>query len=397
MLAGRLAELRQRLHPHPGQPRPIGFPAATDINYRSLSDLHEGIINNLGDPEKDGREPRNSKAMERDVVGQLIELFGGNRGDCWGYVTQSGSTEGNQFGLWLAREHFPAGVLYWSAAAHYSVPKSARMLGMSTDSVMVPADDRGEMNYGELTRVATERQDRPAIVVATAGTTMTEAVDEVSRIHLALDQAGIPDRHIHVDGALSGVPLALDGGPTARLLASSASDGSRGDADSVCISGHKFFATPHINGVVLTRRQHAAQVTNAVDYIDGVDATWSGSRSGHSAVELWYALNSIGLDGHRRRVAQSRALAAYVHQRLAAAGWSAWRHPHAFTVMLESPPPELLNRWSLATSNGWSHIICVPGLTRTSIDQFLDELGTKPGAETDPESVLAMQRLAATA
>ena len=396
MLAGDLAELRRRLYPGPGLPRPIGFPAATDIDFRDLADLHNTIINNIGDPEKDGREPRNSKAIERAVVGQLTDLFGGDQRDCWGYVTQAGSTEGNQFGLWLARERFPSGVLYFSAAAHYSVPKAARILRMSAESVTVAADDSGEMDYDDLARAVMARADRPAIIVATVGTTMTEAVDDVARIHAALDHVGVQGRHIHVDGALSGVPLALDGGPIAQLLSTSNVGPVRVDADSVCISGHKFFATPHPNGVVLARREHACRVSHAVDYVDGIDATWSGSRTGHNAVELWLALR-IGLDGHRQRVARSRALASYLEQRLVAAGWTAWRHPHAFTVVLESPPHAVLNRWSLATSGGWSHIICVPGLARATIDHFLNELGTKPDNGHGREDGPAIQGLAATA
>jgi len=396
MLAGYLAELRRRLYPGPGLPHPIGFPAATDIDFRDLADLHNTIINNIGDPEKDGREPRNSKAIERAVVGQLIELFGGDLRDCWGYVTQAGSTEGNQFGLWLAREHFPTAALYFSAAAHYSVPKAARILRMSGDCVRVAADDSGEMDYDDLAKAVTARVDRPAIVVATVGTTMTEAVDDVARIHTALDRAGVQSRHVHVDGALSGVPLALDGGPIARLLSRSETGAANYDADSVCISGHKFFATPHPNGVVLARREHVWRVSHAVDYVDGIDATWSGSRTGHNAVELWLALE-VGLDGHRQRVARSRALAAYLHQRLVAAGWTAWRHPHAFTVMLESPPLTILNRWSLATSGGWSHVICVPGLSRGTIEHFLNELGTNPNAGHGRKIAPVIQGLAATA
>lgn len=396
MPAGELAELRQRLHP--AGPQPIGFPAGTDIDFRALYDLQATIVNNLGDPERDGREWRNSKVIERDLIGQLITLFGGDIKNCWGYVTQAGSSEGNQYGLYLAREHFPAGAVYVSSAAHYSVPKAARLLGMSANVVAVPADGRGEMNYAELARAASARTDRAAIVMATAGTTMTEAVDDLGRIHAALDKAGIRDRHIHVDGALSGVPLALDGGPTARLLSAREAKGGRNDADSVCVSGHKFFATGSICGVVLTRREHVQRVTNPVDYIDGIDATISGSRDGYSAVKLWYALTSIGLDGHRRRVAESRALAAYTVQRLKAAGWSAWRHPHAFTVVFKEPPPHLLTRWSLATSEGWSHIICVPGLRRATIDNFLGELGTHHSLDGRGAALISQGRLrAATA
>jgi len=93
---------------------------------------------------------------------------------------------------------------------------------------------------------------------------------------------------------------------------------------------------------------------------------------------LWYALTHIGLDGHRRRAEQARSLAAYLERRLVAAGWTAWRHSHAFTVVLKAPPAEVVARWSLATSAGWGHIICVPGLTRATIDMFLAELGLGP-------------------
>lgn len=388
MPAAALVTLRRRLRP-PGPP-PIGFPPATDIDFRPLADLYRGIINNLGDPERDGREPRNAKDFEREVIAQLIVLFGGDQNSCWGYVTQAGSTEGNQYGMWLARERYPAGVLYWSSAAHFSVPKTARLLGYRPgDTVVIPADDRGEVDYAALARAAAARGNRPAIVVATVGTTMTEAIDDVARIHAALDGAGASARHVHVDAALSGVPLALDNGPISRLLRAPVHGRRRrSDADSICVSGHKFFATPHITGVALTRREHAERVTRGIDYIDSLDGTISGSRSGHSVVELWYSLTHIGLDGHRRRVEQSRALAAYLEGRLVAGGWTAWRHPHAFTVVLKSPPSELITRWSLASSNGWSHIICVPGLDQEMIDQFLYELGIAPSVPQHSPSVL---------
>jgi histidine decarboxylase len=404
----RLVNLRRRLSSEAGLPRPIGFPPSTDtrfpslavdIGFGSLADLDGVLINNLGDPWREGHEPRNSKEIERDVVTQFVGLFGGELDECWGYVT-TGGTEGNQQGLWLAREHFPTGVLYLSDAAHYSVPKAAQQLRMSEDSVVIATDDRGEMNYGELTRAAAQHAGRPAIVVATVGTTMTEAVDDVGRIHDALDDArvGVRDRHIHVDGALSAVPLALDGGPIARLLSAPAHGAIRYDADSASISGHKFFGTPRPSGVALTRREHMDRVARAVDYIDGVDATFTGSRSGHSAVELWYALISIGVDGHRHRVAQSRALAAYLQERLVAEGWTSWRHPWAFTVVLEDAPPAIVDRWKLATSGSQSHIICVPGLFRADIDYFVYELGPRTDAAGDRQQAPAVGLLrAATA
>lgn len=376
-LAGTLRELHQRLRR--AGARSIGFPGATDIDFRVVQPFHDSMINNIGDPEYEGRESRHTKEMERAVVRDVLGLFGGDTGACWGYVTQSGSTEGNQFGMWLARERHPDAVLYHSVAAHYSVGKAARFLGMNADAVTVEVDARGEMRYDALARAASAHRHRPAVVVATVGTTMTEAVDDVARIHAALTEAGVTRRHLHVDGALAGVPVALDGGPVAHLLAARGS-GARTAADSVCVSGHKFFGTPHVSGVAMARREHVNRVARGIDYIDGLDGTISGSRSGHSVIELWYALNVIGLDGHRRRTAGARAVAAYTHDRLHAAGWETWRHDHAFTVMLHDPPTELLRRWALPVSDGWAHVLCAPGVGTPVIDAFLAELGPRPAS-----------------
>jgi histidine decarboxylase len=361
----------------------IGFPGATDIDYSAVQRFHKSIINNIGDPECNGRESRHAKGEERQVIEQVVGMFGGSVPGCWGYVTQAGSTEGNQWGLWLARERYPDGVVFYSSSAHYSITKAVQLLRMRDHAFEVPADALGEMDYGELVRTVRSRAlGRPAIVVATAGTTFTSAVDDVGQIHRALTEAGVRDRHVHVDGALDGIHIALDGGPLSRLL--STGDRGPGGGDSICVSGHKFLGTPHVTGIALARREHVLPVARPVDYIDGIDATISGSRSGQSVLELWYALNALTEDDHRWRAVQARELASYATSRLQAAGWQAWRHPHAFTVVLRQVPEELCSRWALPTQGDWSHIICTPGLDSVTIDRFLGELGSGPGVQPPP-------------
>jgi hypothetical protein len=34
----------------------------------------------------------------------------------------------------------------------------------------------------------------------------------------------------------------------------------------------------------------------------------------------------------------------------------------------------MLARWPLASTDGWSHIICMPGVTRDHIDRFVADL-----------------------
>lgn len=357
---------------------PIGFPASTDIDFSLIAPLSPGTLNNIGDPTVPGLEHRNVKDLEREVVGILGEWFQAPRHDRWGCVT-TGGTEGNLYGLYLARTALPNGVVYFAETAHYSVPKAAHLLGMP--AVRVPTRNGGELDYQELAERVNTQRHRPAIVVATVGTTMTEAVDNVAAIKVSLDRVGIPDdrRYIHVDAALTGIPLVLMHGnhPSVNLS-------EVGHVDSLTISGHKFLATPEPCGVLITRQRHRDRVARSVSYIGGVDATIAGSRSGHTVLQLWWALRSMDRPDHQRRAERARAVAAHTVRRLTEAGWVAWRHKHAFTVVIKAPSPAMIRRWALATTGEWSHIVCVPGVTTEVIDRFVDELVADLRSEYQP-------------
>jgi histidine decarboxylase len=62
----------------------------------------------------------------------------------------------------------------------------------------------------------------------------------------------------------------------------------------------------------------------------------------------------------------------------------AWRHKHAFTVVIKAPSPAMIRRWALATTGEWSHIVCVPGVTTEVIDRFVDELVADLRSEYQP-------------
>ncbi|MEU9505380.1 histidine decarboxylase [Micromonospora sp. NPDC048170] len=344
-----------------GQAMSIGFPGAVDIDYRAVAPLHGRLWNNIGDPATEPGGAAHTKALERAVIAWCADAVALPADNRWGYVT-AGGTEGNLAALHAAHVRYPTGVVYYSAAAHYSIRKIIEIVGVR--SVVVDATDTGEMSYPHLASRARRNRQRPAIVVATAGTTMTEAIDNTSRIHAVLSDIGIDRRHVHVDAALAGIPLALDG--ALRL------DDASG-VDSVAISGHKFFGTPTPCGVVLMRdsiRRHGTHIA----YTGTLDTTVAGSRCGQAAAMLWYAIASHGREGHRWRATAARQLAADAVDKLTAVGWPAWRHPHAFTVVLRTPPELVRQKWLLATDGDWSHTICMPGISRAQIDAFVADI-----------------------
>jgi histidine decarboxylase len=344
-----------------GQSTNIGFPGAVDIDYGPVMPLFTRLWNNVGDPATPPGGSAHTTLLERTVIDWCADLLALPADDRWGYIT-AGGTEGNLAALHAAHHRMPDAVVYYSRASHYSIRKIIDIIGV--DSVAVATDDRGEMDYHDLAALARHHADRSAIIVANAGTTMTEAVDDIRCIHAALRPHALQLRHVHVDAALSGVPLALDG-----ILLFEPESG----IDSIAFSGHKFFGTPIPCGVVLMR-DSARKQGHHVPYTATLDTTVSGSRCGQAAALLWYAIAAYGHAGHRVRVDASRDLAAYAVAQLTAIGWTAWRHPHAFTVVLRTPPAVVTRKWLLASEGDWSHTICMPGITRGQVDTFVADI-----------------------
>ena len=85
-------------------------------------------LNNVGDPFGESIYRENTFAFEPRGGGVLPETSPCPERRTWGYVT-AGGTEGNLYGLYLAREIHPDGVVYYSEHTHCSAAKIVRVLG----------------------------------------------------------------------------------------------------------------------------------------------------------------------------------------------------------------------------------------------------------------------------
>ncbi|GAB7036485.1 MULTISPECIES: aminotransferase class V-fold PLP-dependent enzyme [Catenuloplanes] len=355
----------------------VGFPGWSAPLPAVLTAFFAYELNNYGDPGTDPVFAWHTKDLERELVGELADVFGAAPGRHWGYVT-SGGGEGVLAGLWEARRRHPGARVYHSTAAHASVARAADLLRM--DAVAVPAGPRGEMDYAALERLV---RGRPAIVLATVGTTLTEAVDDVPRIRATLRRAGATGGYVHADAALAGLPLALaSAGPPPFGLTGAG-------ADSLSISGHKFLGVPFPCGVYLARRAPGV-AADPGDLMCGAPDALSSSRSGHAALILWYLMRRHGRDGLRELADRGRATAEYAERALTAAGWPAWRaHPQARTVVFATPPRPVPRDWPMPSVGGLSHIVCTPGVTRARIDLFVAAVAE--AAHAHPRSELVCQ------
>jgi aromatic-L-amino-acid decarboxylase len=151
-------------------------------------------------------------------------------------------------------------------------------------------------------------------VVATAGTTLTGAVDPIDGI------AGVCAEHgtwLHVDGAY-GLPACA--APSARDLFAGLER-----ADSVTVDAHKWLYLPKACGLVLARRQAdlVAALGHEEDYIPhdrkvahAVDTTLEYSRP-FRALKLWLAFRVHGADALAHAVERNLQQARLLHAEIA--------------------------------------------------------------------------------
>ncbi len=345
----------------------LGYPVSKDFNYDALLPFLQYPMNNLGDPFVDSTYGVDSREMEKDVLRFFAQLFRADKNDWSGYVTNGGS-EGNLYGLYLARERYPKGMVYYSESTHYSVQKNIHLLNMP--SIVIRSQENGEMDYTDLKESIALHRNVPAIVLANIGTTMTEAKDDVRKIKSILKKSALKHHYIHSDAALSGTISAF-------LEPRPAFDFADG-ADSLAISGHKFIGSPIPCGVVIVKKSNKDRIALSVSYIGSSDTTITGSRNGHSPLFLWYAIRKMGMEGLRKRVEGSLQMAEYTENRLNEVGVKAWRNPNAITVVLPAQHDFVKEKWQLATEDGQTHIICMPNVTKEQIDEFIEDVVAHP-------------------
>ena len=221
-------------------------------------------------------------------------------------VFTSGGSQSNLQALMLARGHLdrePLGRLriLASADSHFSVQKSARLLGLGEDSVVcVPTDDRHRMDPVALDRslaACTALGLRPMAIVATAGTTDFGSIDPLPEI---ADLARAYDTWLHVDAAYGGGLLVS---PRHRHRLTGIDR-----ADSVTVDYHKTFFQPVSSSALIVRDGALlAPVAWHADYLnprgpaDGsgspnqVDKSLQTTRR-FDALKLWLTLRMMGPD-----------------------------------------------------------------------------------------------------
>ncbi len=341
----------------------LGYPVARGFSYQEFAPFLDLCINNVGDPEIQSTSAMDTKEIERECIAFFANMLSATMKDVWGYIT-NGGTEGNLYGLYLARENFPNAVVYYSEATHYSVHKNLHLLNV--DNIVIKSQENGEMDYSDLEQVLMMHRHRPAIFFLNIGTTMTEAIDNLDEVKRIINNYAIKDYYIHCDAAFLGL-VAPYRNPKPKFDFAE-------NVDSIAISGHKFIGSPIPCGVVLAKRKHRNRIGNAISYIGTMDTTITGSRNGLTPLFMWYFIKKYGKEGLKKQIRESLELACYTEKKLSEIGVKAWRNKDALTIVFNKPSEFLCKKYQLASEKNIAHIICAPGVKKEEINMFLKDL-----------------------
>ena len=225
---------------------------------------------------------------------------------------------------WDVREHGVAGNsgsklrVYASSETHTWIHKAADLGGLGTASIRwIATDSRLRMDIAALRRqieADTAAGDVPFLVVGTAGSVSTGAIDPLPEIATLCKQHNL---WFHVDGAYGGFAAAIPEAPDDLRALS--------QADSVAVDPHKWLYAPLEAGCALVRDPELLRtafayhppyyhfeerVTNFVDY-------GPQNSRGFRALKVWLSLKHAGAAAYREMIgddirlsqAMSRAIA----------------------------------------------------------------------------------------
>jgi len=194
-------------------------------------------------------------AIETELINWLKSVFGFPSGSV-GNLTSGGSVA-NMIALTAARDRYrikaeriERSVVYMSPQAHHCIRKALRIIGLEDIVIRyLELDDSSRIDTGKLSDTIIRDKNtglNPFLVVASAGTTDTGAVDPLE------DIAGIArdnDLWFHIDGAYGGFFILTD----------EKRDLMKGIelADSLVIDPHKSLFLPYGTGAVLVKDKEA--------------------------------------------------------------------------------------------------------------------------------------------
>jgi glutamate/tyrosine decarboxylase-like PLP-dependent enzyme len=242
-------------------------------------------------------------------------------------------------------------MVYCSNESHHSIVKATRMVGLGSDSVRnVAVQSDLNMDTEALSQLIQEDLDaghQPFMVVGTAGTTGTGAIDDLSAIHSIAKQYNL---WFHVDGAYGG--SAIISNRLKPLL-----KGIK-HSDSITMDAHKWMSVPMGTSMFLTQHPNILSETfstsnnympkdaGGLQIVDPFNHSVQWSRRS-LGLRVYLSLLFFGWDGYEEVINHQTDMGEYLRTSLTKNGWTI-TNQSAFPVICFTHP-EYANDSEFAT------------------------------------------------
>jgi len=328
-----LARFRDHIAPNSmlvPSPRYFGQFNPTPLPIGVWADALASVLNQNAGAWRNGPA---SAIIEARVIRWLCELLGYGE-ESFG-VLASGGSEANLIALKCARDNAAATikedgvrtahgelVIYASEQCHYSIDKSADLLGLGRNAVRkISTDERFHIRVDELRTFIKRDRDAgmvPCCIVGVAGTTSTGVIDPLEELAAVAREN---ECWYHIDAAYGG-PIAFSPEHKTKL------NGIE-DADSITFDPHKWMFVPFSCGATLVKKGKSV-LREAFDmtpeYLSedrgGVDVEFDFFRYGQmgtrrfNSLKLWMAMKFMGRTGYAETVDRQIGLTRYLANRI---------------------------------------------------------------------------------
>ena len=325
-----------------------------------------------------------TQEIEREVLNVIaVDIFKANPDEFDGYIAPGG-TEANIQAFWIYRNYFinkykatlDEIVLVASEDTHYSIPKGANLLQIDRINVPVDFETRAIDKYHleELLLIAKANGKKYFIVVSNMGTTMFGSVDN-PETYISLLEKHHLNYKLHIDGAYGGFVYPFSNEKSTINF-------TNPKISSITIDAHKMLQAPYGTGIFICRKNLIENVlTKEAKYVEGMDLTLCGSRSGANAVAVWMILFTYGPFGWFEKINVLQMRTQFLCKELDKLNIQYFREPfmNIVTIQEEFVPKNLAQKFHLVPqehhgNNKWYKIVVMNHVEVEHLTIFIDEL-----------------------
>lgn len=322
--------------------------------------------------------------IEREVIEMLcVDMLKAEEGTCDGYVA-AGGTEANIQAAWIYRNYFKREynashseiALLGSADTHYSISKAANLLNLEWYEAPVGQTDRVIVEEGlnEVIKEAKNDGIKYFIVISNMATTMFGSVDDPELYIKCLEGNDVAYK-LHLDGAFGGFIYPISTPDSTVNFANP-------KVSSITLDAHKMLQAPYGTGVFLARKGLMEYVfTEEAAYVNGMDITLSGSRSGANAIAIWMIMVTYGPHGWFEKINKLLYRTDWCCKQLDELGVGYYRYPkmNIITIMGKHMNKELAEKYGLVPNSHsanpeWYKIVVMDHVEVEHLELFINEL-----------------------